>query len=405
MGKSIATLPSASDPDTAAVPMRIVVVGNRGCKRIKSLNEALDRRGLPPATLVPWLDLIHGTDDLRRHLAPGIILRLESPGRDFQTEKALLALGAATADLEPYASISARELELFWCDKGRILWPRQWYRGFRSILAQLVMQLREAPAGSLILSDPAEIACMFDKPACHKCLQNLGIPVPPTLGEVSSYDELTGRMQAHGCWRVFVKLAHGSSASGVVAYRTNGRAHQAVTTVEIANENGEMCLYNTRWLRLLTSQREIAQTIDALCRHRVHVERWLPKAVLAGRALDLRVLTIGGEPRHMVVRRSTSPITNLHLLNERADASALRQRMSEAAWQKAMETCRRTAAAFPRSQHTGIDLLLCSDLHSHAVAEVNAFGDQLNGALHEGMTTYEAELDAALLATAGGAPS
>ena len=197
------------------------------------------------------------------------------------------------------------------------------------------------------------------------------------------------------CFRVFVKLAHGSSASGVVAYQTNGRLHQATTTVEMVREGDDLRLYNSRRVRTYRDPAEILALIDALCRHRVHVERWLPKAGLGGRALDLRVVTIAGRPRHTVVRLSRTPMTNLHLLNDRGDVGPVRQRMGEAAWSAALRTCERAATCFPGSLYAGVDLLIQSGWRRHAVLELNAFGDLLPGVLDGGVDTYTAEIQAA----------
>ena len=99
------------------------------------------------------------------------------------------------------------------------------------------------------MNSPAEIALMFDKPACHRRLSESGVPVPECLGTVGSFDELREAMRAGGCARVFVKLAHGSSASGVVAYQTDGVRHRASTTVEVVRRGGQTLLYNSRRIR------------------------------------------------------------------------------------------------------------------------------------------------------------
>jgi hypothetical protein len=196
-------------------------------------------------------------------------------------------------------------------------------------------------------------------------------------------------MAEHNTRRVFLKLAHGSSASGVVAYQTDGRRHHAITTVELDATN----LYNTRSTRTLTNHHDIAHLIDALCPHRVHVERWFPKAGLLGRTFDVRVVVIAGRARHAVARLSRTPMTSLHLLNDRADADLVRHRAGDRAWQAAMQTCQRAVRdGFPKSLYAGVDLAFTPDFKSHAVFEVNAFGDQIPGVLHEGLETYDAEL-------------
>jgi hypothetical protein len=241
---------------------------------------------------------------------------------------------------------------------------------------------------------------MFDKPRCHALFAAHAIPTPRCLGPVRSYDELLARMRASGCHRVFVKLAHGSSASGVVAYQVGGTRHQAMTTVEMTPAAGGVRLYNTRRLRVYRDQRDIAALIDELCRHRVHVEQWLPKAGFQNRTFDLRVVVIGGEAQHVVVRLSRHAMTNLHLgtgpTSGRTTLEALLTRLDRAVWEDARRTCERAMALFPGSLYAGIDLLIASDYRRHAVAEVNAFGDLLYGASHNGRDPYTAEVEAAL---------
>jgi glutathione synthase/RimK-type ligase-like ATP-grasp enzyme len=370
-----------------------VVLGNPGCRRVGLFQEALVRAGLAPALLVSWLDLLTGRDDLSVTVQPGDVVRIESPGREFEVERELLAWGAESADEEEFDRLSAQRLQALTFERGRILAPRQWYLGFRRALARVSTQL-EACGDVTTMNDPAEIAMMFDKPACHAHLREAGIPVPEALGSVQSYEELLDWMERCRCPRVFVKLAHGSSASGVVAYQFQGDRHQAATTTELVREAGEVRLYNSRHIRTLRDPHEIGTLVDALGRHRVHVERWLPKAGLDGQSFDLRLLTIAGEPAHTVARLSRSPMTNLHLLNDRASVERVREQAPAVAWEAALDTCRRTAAAFPRSLHAGIDLAFSPDFRRHAVLEVNAFGDLLPGTLHAGQDTYGAELAA-----------
>ena len=253
------------------------------------------------------------------------------------------------------------------------------------------------------MNHPGEIAAMFDKRRCHALLAGHGVPVPRGLGPVRSHEALLARMRETGCHRVFVKLAHGSSASGVVAYQVGGPGgarHQAMTTVEMVPGAGGVRLYNSRRVRVYRDRREIAALIDELCRHRVHVEQWLPKAGFRNRTFDLRVVVIGGAAQHVVVRLSRNAMTNLHLgsgpTSGHAPLEALLTRLDRPVWEAARRTCERAMEVFPGSLYAGIDLLIASDYRRHAVAEVNAFGDLLYGALHDGKDPYTAEIEAAL---------
>jgi hypothetical protein len=372
-----------------------VVVGNPGCRRVVLFQEALTRCRLPPAALVPYADLIAGRAALEQVVRPGTVVRLESPGRDFEVERALLAAGADEPDADGPTRISRRAAGRLAFDKGRIWYPRQWYLGFRATLRRLDEQMSRCPA-HVPTHRPPDVAVLFDKCGCQELFARHGIPVPRGLGPVQSFEELHERLRQTGWRRVFVKLAHGSSASGVVAYQTNGAQQLAVTTVEMVRQRGELRLYNSRRIRRYHKPADIAELIDALAREGVRVEEWVPKAGFGGHVFDLRVVVIAGTARHVVVRMSRGPMTNLHLLNRRGDLSAVLERMGPDAWEAARGTCERTAAVFPDGLHLGVDLLIATGFRGQAVLEGNAFGDLLPGVLSEGVDTYEAEIRAVL---------
>jgi hypothetical protein len=179
-----------------------------------------------------------------------------------------------------------------------------------------------------------------------------------------------------------------------VALATAPGRQRADTTVAMERSAGGLRLYNSRRILRYEDPGEIAELIDALCRERVHVEQWIPKAGLDGLAFDLRVVVIADRPGHIVPRLSPTPMTNLHLLNRRGDAGALKARMEPDAWDAALETCRRAVAAFPGCHYAGVDLLIAPGYRRHAVLEVNAFGDLLPGVTDGGRDTYVAEVAA-----------
>lgn len=391
--RTTATIARAARPTAVRGRPAFVVVGNPGCKRVALVQAALARRRLPPAALVPYADLIASRVTLEQVVRPGAVVRLESPGRDFVVEKALIAAGADEPDDAGPARVSRAAAERLAFDKGRVWHPRQWYLGFRATLRRIAGQLARCPLHT-ITAPPGDVELLFDKNRCQDLFAGRGVPVPRGLGPVRSFDELHERMRAAGCRRAFVKLAHGSSASGVVAYRTDGARQQALTTVEAVRAGGELRLYNSRRLRRYDDPAAIAELIDALAREGVRAETWVPKAGLGGGVFDLRVVVIAGRARHAVVRISGGPMTNLHLLNRRGDLAAVRTRMGPAAWRAARRTCEHAAAALPGSLHLGVDLLVAPDFRRHFVAEANAFGDLLPGVLNGGVDTYGAELRA-----------
>jgi len=170
-----------------------------------------------------------------------------------------------------------------------------------------------------------------------------------------------------------------------------------MTSVEVVGQGKDLRLYNSRRVRVCREVSQIAALVDALCRHRVYVEEWLPKAGIAGQTFDLRVVVIGRRAMHTVVRLSRHPMTNLHLLGGRGDPDQVLMRMGNTAWTGVRHTCEQVMTdCFAESLYAGIDLRISPDYRRHAVLEVNAFGDLLPNVLCDGADTYEAELSAVL---------
>jgi hypothetical protein len=376
--------------------MRFVVLGNSDSPRVEGFQSALLSGGLPPAKIIAWSDFLGGRVQLSDVIQADDIVRLESPGRDWPVEKLLLQRGAQAAEEETqWAWIPGGAVKDLAFEKGR-LWPsRQWFLGLKAALMEVEAQLKDS-APHRMTHNAQEIEIMFDKPRCQARLHAAKIPTPRTLGIPQNFDDLTAKIQEAHCRRAFIKLAHGSSAAGVVAYQTNGTNHRAMTTTEVVKTKNQTCLYNSRRVRTLTSLQEIAELIDVLCRHRAHAEEWIPKAGFQGRSCDLRVVVIKDRARHKVVRLSKHPLTNLHLLNDRVEGELLRNNVSPESWEAAMHSCEKVMHCFPNSLCGGVDLLFTAGFTRHAIIEVNAWGDLLPGALHENQTTYEAQIDAAL---------
>lgn len=332
--------------------MRLAVVGNPDNRRVTLFAAAAVRAGLSPPRVYPWRDLLTGGP------APGPdeTVRVDSPGEDAEVDR---LLRGATTPARP----------------GEIVGMAAAYNGLRTALARVRGRL---------LNPPGDILVLNDKRHCHAVLRDAGVPVPPALPPVHGYAQLREAMRAAGWSRVFVKPAHGSSASGVLALAVAGPRVLAVTSVETGADGR---LYNNLRVRRYDDEAVVAQIVDRLAPDGLHVERWFPKAGLADRVLDLRVLVIAGEPSHIVARTSRTPLTNLHLGNARGDVAAVRAAAGAASWEAAMRTCAEVARCFPGSLHVGVDLMFRSGWRQHAVAEVNAFGDLLPG-----LDTYDTEI-------------
>lgn len=388
-------------PHPSARP--IVVLANPENRRVQLFCEAARRLDLPPPRVIAYATALAAGNAPWQGIEPGAMIRIDSPGENEAVERGLIALGSAQpagmlpADALPAAFDPRVPLEF-----GRIDHPHLWYRGFCSLLRRWELALEPLPV--TWMNHPADIRLLFDKTACQECLERHGVAVPPLLGAVADYGTLRAAMQERGVSQVFVKLRYGSSASGVVAFRTNGSRVSAITSVEMGGDDN-LRLYNSLRVREYCDERQVAKLFNALAPLGVQVESWIPKASGQGGVFDLRVLTIGGEPRHVVMRVARGPMTNLHLGNRRGDTAALLARLPQRHCQAAWETCRRVARIFSKSLYLGIDLMFTPKFQRHYVLEVNAFGDLLPGVFHDGEDVYTAELRSSLRMRADSAES
>ncbi|MEV7936828.1 STM4014 family protein [Kitasatospora sp. NPDC088264] len=355
---------------------RLTVLGNPGHRRVTLFAAAARAAGLPEPAVLPWLDVLRG--DYR--LPEDGLLRIESPGEEALVDELLRgpALGPSYAPT-------------------RVEGTAAWYAGVTAALRELAGR-----PGVRLLGDPGEIAVMFDKRRAHALLAAAGVPVPRALGgEVTGWEQLRGRLATAGLRRVFVKPAHGSSASGVTALQFGPRGQVlATTSVELADG----LLHNSLRVRQYRGEREVAEIIDRLAPDGLHVEQWIPKAAQSGRSADLRVVVVAGRATHAVVRTSAQPMTNLHLGGARGSLDLAREAAGPA-WPALLETAERAAACFPGSLMVGVDVLPTAGWRRALVGEVNAFGDLLPnltglpGGPAEGLDTYGAQLAALTGAT------
>ncbi len=396
--------PPLPDPSTAP----LILIGHPGNERTEGMRLARRAAGLPEPIVVPYARLLSGVPLGEAAREAGLpagtvpVIRLDAPGEHFGAERALIALGSPEQDdgdellplrerRDPYRMPERQALALE--ERPiRLMHPSQWFRGFCRLLARIRSEAAESWPTASFWNDPAEIAVMFDKRACHRRLTEAGVRVPDLLAEpetLSSYEAVREAMLNRRMHRVFLKLAFGSAASGVIAYQINPRtgAERATTTLdaEVYIQRPGI-FYNSKQVRTLDDPVKIRTLIGYLCGHGVHAERWIPKASLDGSPLDLRQLVAFGEAGHSVIRAGETPITNLHLRSRRLSLaqSGLPQSSLTAATREALAAMR----TFPGSVSAGIDVLTDRNTGCPYIVDVNPFGDLLRRVQVDGDDPY-----------------
>jgi glutathione synthase/RimK-type ligase-like ATP-grasp enzyme len=370
--------PSPSSRAAGTAPgIRFAVVGNPENRRTAMFADAVRGAGHATPRAVAWRDVLRGRFTFR----PGEFVRIDSPGENAEVDHLL------------------RDTD----DSTRVEGTALWHRRFTAAVREVTDAARRA--GAVPSADAEDIAVLFDKRCCHARLTAAGVPVPRAVagrdgGPVGGWEELRERLREARVTRAFVKPAHGSSASGVVALSVAGPGRVGATTSVETAPDGR--LFNSLRVRRYDSEAEVAALVDALAPDGLHVEQWVPKASQGGRAADLRVVVVAGRATHAVVRTSRHPMTNLHLGGARGDLGTVREAVRAAGgrFEQVLETAERAAACFPGTLCVGVDVLPYTGWRRFAVGEVNAFGDLLPrltglpGSGAEGLDTYAAQVAA-----------
>lgn len=367
--------------------MKLLVFANPENRRVGLLQEAAAKTEWQ-VKVIAYERLLRNEVDLLREAADCTAARIESPGENFAVEKLLLQRGAKPASERGCAHLENHHIERLEEELGRIHFPYQYFLGFQSLLFQL-----DAEIGVTVpwMNSPQAVASMFEKPATLRLLQAHQIPTALFLGPIHSFEQLNEITKDHP--RVFVKLATSSSASGVCAVFRRKDKWRVTTTVELVESNRQTRLYNTLKLRQLDDPKDIEQLINELAPHQLIAEKWLPKAAYDHRrTFDLRVVVIDGQTTHFVPRVSSSPLTNLHLANQRGDWQKVQQRIGTSL-NELNESCSRAVNAIPGTFYAGLDIVVDPRFRKFSVLEANACGDLLPGLLNSNNeSTYEAEL-------------
>jgi glutathione synthase/RimK-type ligase-like ATP-grasp enzyme len=365
--------------------MHFLLVCNPENRRAGAFMAEIEALKTHSSTVVSYQDLLDNSVDLRAHIRPNTVVKIESPGENDAVRRGLIEYGAGRSFVPNPA---------FLADFGRICYQDEWYRGFCAFLSDLKARLR--PFKAPLMNDIDSIVAMFDKVETKRILAQNNVPTPPALGPFSDYAALRDAMQTRRIHSVFIKPAHGSSASGVVAFRTNSKQVQAISSIRLAEAHGGFALYNSLKVRTYRDESSIVPLINSILAGKTSVEQWIPKAAFNGALFDFRVVVIAGKARHVVARASRSPITNLHLGNARGDLPAIAAHIGAARLEAVKNAAEQTAACFPDCLYMGVDVLLSANLKQVMVLEVNAFGDLLPHLTDAGESVYEAQIKASI---------
>lgn len=352
---------------------QFITIGFTNSRRVKFWENALQQKNCKHE-LITYEQVLK--NNLPKITEP-TTLRITSPGEDFNIHKKLLALGGY---------LNANDLVFH---KGLIYPNNYWYKGWCIVLERIASFIEENPLLK-VMNSPAAIQLVFHKLNTQKFLAENSIRTPQLIiGKISDYDALITELEERNINQVFIKPYHGSSASGVMAFRQSKGRQVLYTTISL-QANGQ--LYNHLQLQKYTSIADIKTIINTMIPTGLLVEKWIRKKRFQEKSIDFRILIIRGKAIFIVPRMSQHFITNLHLGNEKGDITAVEKEwgkpLIEAAKSLAVQAVKKINNLF----YAGVDVAI-SNNGAPYLLEINAFGDMLLNINRNNKNTYEYELE------------
>jgi len=328
-------------------------------------------------TCIDWRDLASDSEEWQQHLNQKTgFVRIESPGRDPSILMQLLRLGERS--LNRLCCMAPESID------GWIIPPALVHAGLKVCLVRLEQAVKSLPNLTL-QSSTEDILVAFDKNLTSERLAKATVPVPEFF-RPSSVDEIVSKTMAQDSddpWSgAFVKLAHGSCASGII-YLTRsdenpGRAQTSATTTRSLNGQTTILQRGDHFFNCYELQKLDESSAETFLKFLIEqgatAQRAVPRPMIGDRHWDLRVVVLYGRPIAIIPRMSRLPMTNLHLGGQRGDVEACRAVVGQRAWLDALD-CASFAAAQFQLPCVGVDIAIHRQNGQPFALEVNAFGD------------------------------
>ena len=245
------------------------------------------------------------------------------------------------------------------------------------------------------LNSPSDILQLLDKSACKKHLSKSNITVTEMITDnLNDYSELKELMLSKKIKSVFVKPMYGSGAAGIIALSLNP-ANKKILAYTAAVFDGDV-LFQQKRIRKITDEKEIEKIVNAVASLGVIVERWYSKAALNGNAFDFRVVWQFGCIEYIVARKSSTPITNLHLNNGAVLFDEILERKES--WNTGNilnnieQLCNSAMMLYPNTRVAGLDVMLDKKSGKPRIIEINGQGDLLYQDIYKDNLIYRNQI-------------
>ncbi|MBP2655814.1 MAG: glutathione synthase/ribosomal protein S6modification protein [Firmicutes bacterium] len=369
-----------------------LLIGDASGRRLNGFVECFKKLGTSSYQVITWQEYFDDFLVFSRKLRENTIVRLEPPEKDMEIYRAILKLG------EVDNRLSNAEIDDIDFSQFPIIAPGQWYAGFTKLITDIAQTCSvHADKKILMMQDHCEALAMMDKRQTYDRLaakaKEYSYYLPAKLEaplRVKEFREMYGG-QVLKC---FIKLRYGSGGTGILAYKNNPRLNEETlwTSLKVEIRGGKKFFYSGRKIAFITDKAKIGELIEWVLANGAHIETWIPKAAYQGTHFDTRVLVAAKTPQYFITRLSKTPITNLHLGNQRRNSSEVFTAGQLAVLSQAAADVMKV---FNKSLYAGIDIV-CSPGYKPYVIDVNPFGDLFHNLLGTEANVYYYEIKAAL---------
>lgn len=375
--------------------IKFLIIGDLSGRRVKTFIECLESMNENNYKVISWMKIIEDISIFEKNLKENTIIKFEPPEKDMEIYRELLRYG------ENLGEIAKEKITDIDFSNYQVVAPRQWYEGFSKLLMNIKeIYMAHQNINIFCMNDFDEMCMMMDKSKTYqkldaglKAKEKYKFKLPKKLYTPKNHEEFRQRYgdKFESC---FIKLRYGSGGTGVLAYRNNPKLNKESihTSLNCRNVNGEKIFYSRYKVNHYTDKIIIKELIDWVLLNGAHIEKWIPKAIHNGYAYDTRAFVLNKKSNYLISRLSKSPLTNLHLKNQRLDSQEIFKNEEIKIVSQAAEDVMRI---FDKSLYAGIDVVT-TKTNIPYIIDVNPFGDLFHNLIGTKQNVYYFEIKSAI---------
>ena len=361
-----------------------LIIGDNKGRRIKTFTDCLKNKGIYNYSVMDWTEVLKDRKELEKNIKKSNIVRIEPPEKNTDIYKLFLDIGAESGEFQK-DNVNNNYNE------NIIISPKSWFKGVEHtflVIDKLIKENKDI----LSMCDLKEALVMMDKSKTYEFLEGKGknYYLPEKMPEYRNYDEFFEENK-NNFIKCFIKLRYGSGSTGVIAYSNNPKIKEEkiFTSLNYSKENGNKTFFSTYNVKSYTDKKVIRDMVNWVVENGAHIEKWIPKLVHEKKGFDTRVFVLDKKSEYLLSRLSNSPITNLHLKNERKESEEFLKKNETDIIKKASEE---VMSLFSKSLYSGVDIILANNLKPYVI-DVNPFGDLFHNLTGTDKNVHYREID------------